>query len=236
MTSSLNQIREQEKIYHDNCYANHELFAPGSWLHKPVSSVLHVLSSLPTTEESNVLDLGCGVGRNCIPIAQNLAHHNSKVYCVDLLESAVLNLRKYAEQYQVIDKMAIIKSDIGQYEIMPDYFDYIFSVSALEHLASEDDFVRVLKSMVDGTKSNGFNHLLINSDIKETLVASGKELPVMFELNFSSEQLLDKLQSIYRGWKLIDSSKETNQIEIEREGQPVFLQSNVIKWTVQKVL
>lgn len=33
-------IRQEEKAYHDFFYKNHTLFETGSWLHKPVPSIM----------------------------------------------------------------------------------------------------------------------------------------------------------------------------------------------------
>ena len=40
MMDRLSQIRQAEAASHRDAYASHELFAPGSWLAKPVKTVL----------------------------------------------------------------------------------------------------------------------------------------------------------------------------------------------------
>lgn len=101
----LEQIRRSEKEYHERCYERNGLFEPGSWLHKPVKTVTEGLQALYAKDESKkirVLDLGCGVGRNAMPIAEALhARGGGTVVCVDLLESALDKLRGYAAERSV---------------------------------------------------------------------------------------------------------------------------------------
>ena len=37
-------IRQEEKLYHDYCYDHYKLFEQGSWLYKPVKTVLDLMS------------------------------------------------------------------------------------------------------------------------------------------------------------------------------------------------
>jgi len=60
-----------------------------------------------------VLDLGCGVGRNSIPIASSLQGRGGKVVCVDILQSALDKLHEYGEHYGVRASLDIRLSDIG---------------------------------------------------------------------------------------------------------------------------
>jgi 2-polyprenyl-3-methyl-5-hydroxy-6-metoxy-1,4-benzoquinol methylase len=83
------RIRAQEKKYHDECYEQHPLFEPGSWLHKPVRTVLELMPLACDKPGAKVLDLGAGVGRNTIPLAQYVAPRGGEVVAVDLLDSAI---------------------------------------------------------------------------------------------------------------------------------------------------
>lgn len=60
-------IRSEEKKYHDYCYENNKLLAEGSWLFKPVQTVMDTLPLLYNQDNLHILDLGCGVNRNSIP-------------------------------------------------------------------------------------------------------------------------------------------------------------------------
>ena len=89
MNDRLSQIRTAEAESHTQAYANHSLFSPGSWLAKPVKTVLELLPLFEGYTQFAALDLGSGVGRNCIPVAQHFSGIPCRVDCVDILELAV---------------------------------------------------------------------------------------------------------------------------------------------------
>ena len=95
------RIRMEEKKYHDFCYENFSLFESGSWLHKPVKTVIELLEDYKDQEYLSVLDLGSGVGRNSIPIAESMKNRWGKVICVDVLESAIDKLLLYSQKFGV---------------------------------------------------------------------------------------------------------------------------------------
>ncbi|TLS52209.1 class I SAM-dependent methyltransferase [Paenibacillus antri] len=231
----IERIRSMEKQYHDACYENNKLFQEGSWLHKPVKTVLDLFSLFDQKEEVQILDLGCGVGRNSIPIAEKLKHRSGKVVCVDLLESAVSILGKYANQYGVEEWIDRTQIDIGNFPIGFERYDYIFSVSSLEHLDSEATFDKVITNMIQGTKVGGVNCIIISTNVTETLIDSGTNVEPMYELNFETQYLIDKFQDAYRGWETLKQTTRPYDVEIEREGKRVLLHGDVVTWAVQKV-
>lgn len=131
-------IRGEEKKYHDFCYDNYKLFKQGSWLYKPVKTVVDLLPLFESKENLKVLDLGSGVGRNSIPIAEKIKDYGGKVVCVDLLDSAIEKLKKYIKEFGVESIIETVKADIGHYKIKKDEFDYIIAVSSLEHISTEE--------------------------------------------------------------------------------------------------
>lgn len=60
----LEKIRAAEKESHVSAYTQTELYTPGSWLQKPIKTVLDILPLFCDYKELRVLDLGGGVGRN----------------------------------------------------------------------------------------------------------------------------------------------------------------------------
>ncbi len=46
----IDYIRQEEKKYHDLCYEQYKLFEAGSWLYKPVKTVMDMLNYLERTE------------------------------------------------------------------------------------------------------------------------------------------------------------------------------------------
>lgn len=132
------------------------------------------------------------------------------------------------------NKIHPILADISDYRISSNSFDYIFSVSAIEHLATEKDFDTLLDRMIAGTKAQGINCILISTGITETLVENGESLDPMFELLFETEALIHKLQERYRGWTILKQTVKPYEIEITREVRKVLLTSHVLTWAVRK--
>ncbi|WP_373285804.1 hypothetical protein [Paenibacillus segetis] len=56
MMDRVDYIRAAEKKYHDACYKNNILFESGSWLHKPVKTVIDLLEYFNDYPYLKVLD------------------------------------------------------------------------------------------------------------------------------------------------------------------------------------
>lgn len=231
----INFIREQEKKYHDSCYENYKLFAKGSWLHKPVKTIMDLLPLFDNNEAIQVLDLGAGVGRNSIPIAQKVKSKNGKVVCVDLLDSALEKLQQYSEEYEVYEVIESIKADIGHYTIAEETYDLIIAVSTLEHVESEDVFEHVVRRMALGTKEQGINCIIVNSEVEEIDLVVGDNLDVMMEVNMETEEMMKKLNSIYAGWEVLTKLVKPLEYNINRDERQVLLKTNAITYIVRKV-
>lgn len=98
----IDYIRQEEKKYHDLCYEQYKLFEAGSWLFKPVKTVMDLMNHFDGQNNLQVLDLGSGVGRNSIPIAKN-KNTSGTVTCIDLLNSALTKLQIYSKEHDVFE-------------------------------------------------------------------------------------------------------------------------------------
>lgn len=232
--SRLDLIRKKEKKYHEFCYENYKLFEEGSWLYKPVATVMDLISFINNKENIMVLDLGSGVGRNSIPIAQEIKNRNGKVICVDLLDSALEKLKLYSEKYEVEEIIEAKKADIGHYEITKKGYDFIVAVSTLEHVESEHIFERVINQMALGTKNEGLNCIIVNSEVEEIEIASNKKLDAMMEVNITTEDMMKKLNRIYEGWEVLKQLVKPLEYKIVRDGKEVLLTTNAITYAVRK--
>ena len=230
----LDLIRKEEKKYHDFCYENYKLFEEGSWLYKPVKTVMDLLPLFNNKENIRVLDLGSGVGRNSIPIAQEILKNNGKVVCVDLLDSALDKLKLYSEEYKVKEVIETKKADIGHYAITKNEYDFILAVSTLEHVESEDIFESVITQMSLGTKNDGINCIIVNSEVEEIDIESNKKLDVMMEINIRTEDMINKLDRIYEGWEVLDRLVKPLEYKIVRGEKGVLLKTNAITYVVRK--
>ncbi|GEN44852.1 class I SAM-dependent methyltransferase [Alkalibacillus haloalkaliphilus] len=228
-------IRNEEKKYHDFCYENYKLFEEGSWLYKPVKTVMDLLPLLEgKTNNIKVLDLGSGVGRNSIPIAQDIKTKNGKVLCVDLLDSALDKLELYSKEYGVEEVIETNKADIGNYVIPKNEFDFIVAVSTLEHVESEDVFENVIRQMALGTKNEGINCIIVNSEVEEMDIETNEKLDALMEVNITTENMMNKLSHIYDGWEVVKQLVKPLEYKIIRNERDVLLKTNAITFVVRK--
>ncbi|WP_440895727.1 class I SAM-dependent methyltransferase [Amphibacillus sp. Q70] len=229
----IEKIRKEEKKYHDYCYENYKLFEQGSWLYKPVKTVMDLLPLL-NNENIQVLDLGSGVGRNSIPIAQAIKDRNGKVVCVDLLDIALSKLEQYSKMYQVDQVIETVKADIGHYQITKNEYDLIIAVSTLEHVETEAIFESVIKQMALGTKTGGINCLIVNSQVEEFDLESNRTIDAMMEVNLKTETMINKLNQIYVGWEVLNQLVKPLEYKIIRNGKEILLKTNAITYVVRK--
>lgn len=226
-------IREAEKKYHDACYENYNLYEAGSWLNKPVKTVLDLIPYFSDKQGIRVLDLGSGVGRNSIPIAQALKHRQAKVTCIDLLDSAIEKLNAYSKKYNVENEILSVKADIGDYPILKNEYDFIVAVSSLEHVASELIFDHVVNQMAAGTKEDGINCLIVNSEVEEIDIEANVKLDALMEVNIKTDDMINKLNDIYNGWEVINQLVKPLDYKIVRDDREIMLKTNAITYVVR---
>lgn len=234
--SRIEFIRNEEKRYHDDCYENNKLFEEGSWLYKPVKTITNLLPLFDNKENLIVLDLGCGVGRNSIPIAEAIKQRNGKIICVDLLDSALDNLKRYSKEYRVEEVIRTEKADIGNYKIKPNEFDFIVAVSSLEHVQSEAIFEEVVLQMAEGTRRNGINCIIVNSEVEEVNIETNEKLDALIEVNLSTEEIMRKLNGVYIEWEIINLLVKPLEYKIIRNELPILMKTNAITYVVRKLI
>ena len=234
MSDRLYHIRQAEAASHTQAYSNHSLFSPGSWLAKPVKTVMDLLPLFEGYTAFRVLDLGSGVGRNCIPVAQHFSSIPCRVDCVDILELAVAKLNDNAQQYGVADHIRGIVSAIDDYEITADSYDLIMAISALEHIASQSSFEKKLIEIRDGLRHGGIACLIVNSGVVEHDKATGQELPPQFEVNLPTSQMRELLEKTFAGWQVIKHTIVHQKYDIPRENGIVDLETDVVTYVVRK--
>ena len=234
MSDRINHIRQAEAASHTQAYSNHSLFSPGSWLAKPVKTVVDLLSLFEGYTNFRALDLGSGVGRNSIPVAQHFSGIPCRVDCVDILELAISKLNENAQQYGVSDCIQGIVSAIDDYEIAADSYDLIMAASVLEHIASQAAFEKKLLKIRDGLRHGGVVCLIVNSGVVEHDKATRKELPPQFEVNLPTNQMQNLLENTFAGWQVIKHTIAHQKYDIPRENCIANLETDVVTYVVRK--
>ena len=232
--SRLKEIRQAEAKSHIEAYTSHNLFAAGSWLAKPVKTVMELLPLFEGYTQFAALDLGSGVGRNCIPVAQHFSGIPCRVDCVDILELAIEKLNKNAQQYGVENCIHGIVSSIDDYEIDADSYEFIMAISALEHIASTSAFEKKLAEIRDGLRPGGIACLIVNSGVIEYDKATGQVLPPQFEVNLPTSQMQDLLEETFAGWQVIKHTVVHQKYDIPRENGIANLETDVITYVVKQ--
>jgi 2-polyprenyl-3-methyl-5-hydroxy-6-metoxy-1,4-benzoquinol methylase len=230
----LKQIRESEKQSHIEMYSNSELYKEGSWLRKPIKTVLDIIPLFNNYSELNVLDLGCGVGRNCIAIAQSFKNIPCKIDCVDILDLAIEKLYENAEEQGIATSINGIVETIENYPVGENKYDLVIAVSALEHIDSEQSFINKLTEINRGIRKNGIVCLVINSDVKETDKSTGKEIPAQFEVNLQTEKLQAILKEKFSDFEIMKTAVSEQQYDIPRGDIISDLKTKVVTFVARK--
>ncbi len=232
--SRLEEIRSKERDSHIEAYTSYALYEEGSWLKKPIKTVLDLLPWVEKRSQIRVLDLGCGVGRNCIAIAQYFQDIDCQIDCIDILELAIEKLNQNAALFDVAESVHGIITPIEMYSIKKSSYDLILAVSALEHVDSEQSFVQKLEEIRDGTRDGGIVCLIVNSDVIETNKKTGQIVPAQFEVNLSKEVLEKMVNRIFVNWKVLKSGFRAQQYDIPRGNFVSDLHTQVMTFVARK--
>ncbi|UHA72747.1 class I SAM-dependent methyltransferase [Paenibacillus sp. 481] len=227
------QARAEEMKYHEDFYKESKLFEAGSWLAKPVKVVMDMLEELDL-EGIRVLDLGSGVGRNSIPIAQRIQPYSGAVHCVDLLPTAVHKLGEHIQQYGVEASITAEIADVEFYDIAVDTYDYIVACSCLEHVSSEAAFRAVVERMQRGTTAGGINSILMSTEVEHFDIATGERTAGLIELHLSTDRAFQLLRESYHEWDIVIEKQLPQSIQEQKQGACIAFKSNWITFVARK--
>lgn len=233
--NTIDKIRNAEKKSHENCYENNRLFEEGTWLAKPVASVMDILPLLKKEPYVKILDLGCGVGRNCIPAAQFFSKIPCHIDCVDLLKCAIDQLISYSKKYHVDKNIFPHTCSIEDFPITANAYHLILGISSLEHTASLNHFKNLLYHIYLGLKPKGIACLIINSSITEENAQDQTPLLPQFEINLSTESMQNLLKESFPHCRILKSTVSAQSYTVPREDLQVQLKTNVITYILQKI-
>ena len=230
----IKNIRKAEAASHTEAYTNYELFSTGSWLSKPVKTVLDLFPYFQNYQQLRVLDLGSGVGRNAIPIAKHFKDISCHIDCVDILELAIDKLKDNARAHDVGNYIYGIVQPIDCFSIKEDSYDLILAISALEHIDSQNSFVRKLFEIRNGLHSTGIACLILNSGVEEPVKATGEALIPQFEVNIPTEEMLNILRGIFSAWIILKQTVVHQMYDIPRDIGISHVDTDVVTYVVQK--
>lgn len=234
MDERLVRIRESERKSHTEIYMNEELYNSNSWLQKPIKTIRELALLFDEYSELRVLDLGCGVGRNSIYIAERFKGKNCIVDCVDLLDIAIERLIQNASEHNVSLSINGINKSIEEFKIDSQSYDFIMAISALEHIDTEESFVIKLNEIKNGLRENGIACFVINSNVKEMNLDTNEIIDAQFEVNLPTEKLQEHLANVFSDWDLLKTSVIEQEYDIPREMFVSHLHTDVVTYVARK--
>ena len=230
----LTEIREAEARSHTAAYETLELYAPGSWLSKPVKALEALLPLYEDKTGLRVLDLGSGVGRNAIACALRLPE--SRVECVDILPLAIEKLRENAERLGVSEQIAGSCGPVDGFEIERDGYDLILAASVLEHLDSRDSAIRKLKEISAGIRPGGAVLIVMNTGVREWDAETGETLDPQFEVNLPAQEVRGLLDDTFRGWEVLWDKTIHYEYEVPRGDRNAMISAEVVTFTARRIV
>lgn len=234
MNERLARIRESERKSHTEMYTNQKLYNTDSWLQKPIKTVRELSTYFDEYDDLRVLDLGCGVGRNSIYIAEKFRNISCIIDCVDLLAIAIEKLLENAKEHNLSSSINGINKAIEEYEIQQNAYDFIMAISALEHIDTQDSFVRKLIEIKRGLCEKGIVCLVVNSNVMEMNLETKEPMEAQFEINLPTERIQTFLNEIFDGWEILKTSVIEQEYDIPRESCMSHLKTNVVTFVARK--
>jgi len=234
MDERLKRIRESERKSHIEIYTDEKLYATDSWLKKPIKTVRDIIPLFEDYRSLRVLDLGSGVGRNSIYVAECFRDRDCRVDCVDLLEIAIEKLHENAKEHNVEASIRGIQQSIEEYTIGADSYDFIMAISALEHIDTEESFRKKLLEIRNGLRQKGVVCLVVNSEVREKNADTGEVVDAQFEVNLPTAKMQEYLKEVFKGWDVLKTAMTAQEYDIPREGFVSRLSTNVVTFVARK--
>ena len=228
----LAEIRKAEAESHTAAYESLTLYAPGSWLSKPVRALEALLPLYAQKRGLRVLDLGSGVGRNAIACAQKLP--GSTVECVDILPVAIEKLLENAENLGVSGQIHGVVSPVDSFAVEENGYDMILAASVLEHLDSRESAVRKMQEIAAGIRPGGAVLIVMNTGVREWETATGENLPPQFEVNLPPQEVRSLLADAFRDWEVLWDKCIHYEYSVPREGKNAMISAEVVTFTARK--
>lgn len=236
MSIDFQRAREETLQYHKAYYSRFKLFEKDSWLENPDQPLMRLLDYLDG--QIKILDLGCGVGRNAIPMAQALqeSKKNATITCVDVLAESIDLLKEYATTYKVEGIIDPVLSDNDQFVIEPNTYDLIAGISTLEHCQGKNKVAQLMAAIAKGTKSGGFVRIEMTTNRRVTDTTTNQPVPTFVETPLDGEEVQEMLQAkdTFAGWNIISLTIDPYEEELAKEDRTVHWCSTQINFTAQK--
>jgi len=260
-SQSFEKARNETISYHKLYYSRHQLFEENSWLAKPDAGLMKLVeeeligknnsdkkdldkkdldkkNSSRQTGPLQLLDLGCGVGRNAVPVAMVLAQADveAKLLGVDVLADSIEILRKNCATYCVDHIVEGLVADNDQFEITAGHFDLIAAISVVEHCAGKARVLKLLKSIGEGLKPGGLARIEMTTDRNVIDLTTKQAVPTHVETPLSERQVKEMLAEAFT-----DSEYDVLSLEVfpykevlDKDGKRILWQSKQVSFSARR--
>lgn len=167
------------------------------------------LTYLHNQDPLNILDVGCGSGRNLLYFAA--ADHS--ITGIDINESAMGHIAEIAQKEKLTQIKTVIKNLNQPLNLKKDHYNFVFSTVSLQFLKTEI-IPSLLNELQHATIKQGYHFLVF--PIKSEL----NSLPASF--TFLPEK--DQLYHLYQdsGWSILEYKESTGLLhKLDEFGRPL---------------
>jgi SAM-dependent methyltransferase len=192
--------------------------------------VQEIVPLIKNRDSLRVLDLGCGIGRNSIFIAEQFSEIDCRIDCVDILDIAIEKLLDNAKEHGVSKSIYGYVDAIENYPIAREAYDLIIAVSSIEHVESQEIFQHKLQEIQEGIKPDGIVCLVVNSNVKEKKKDTFEEVEPQFEVNLPTDELESYIDDVFSKWETIKRTINAQEYDIPREDFISRLSTNVVTY------
>ncbi|OGG78077.1 hypothetical protein A3A36_02830 [Candidatus Kaiserbacteria bacterium RIFCSPLOWO2_01_FULL_52_12b] len=231
----MNKAQRATQEYHKEFFKRARLFEEGTWIAESENNLLKLVKEcFGDKKDVRILDLGCGVGRNAIPIAKIIGPNGGTVTCVDVLDIAIEKLKENSREHGVSNYIKSEVEEVEKFSIKESYYDLILSFSVLEHgVSNENSFFKVIRDIKNGTKKGGLNYLGITTNLEELDAKTLEKLPKDIVYDASFEEAKSDLKNMYKDWEIISSEKSFYKEEYVKNGRMIIWQSDFLTFVTR---
>jgi tellurite methyltransferase len=226
--------RRETVRYHEELYSSTPLGTSGTWLARPHSLVLAAIDLARGVGPAIAYDLGAGVGRHTIPMAEGLPA-GSRLVAVDLLPAAIALLEANCAAAGIADLVTTVVQDLETYEFEDAAAGLIVGFSALEHLSSPSAMSALLSRCAAATTGGGVVAIGVVADRTE-LLSDGSTRRAEVEFELSAEQALEILDEVFAGWAVERRNVRRGSVTERRGSMEYVLQSTLVQFIGRRPL
>ncbi|MBL0184192.1 MAG: class I SAM-dependent methyltransferase [Candidatus Obscuribacter sp.] len=228
------KARQETIAYHEDYYARHALFDSDSWLARPDQDMMSLAAKnrlywrlLSNQKPLQILDLGAGVGRNAVPLAQYLQANEiiAQIDCFDVLDSSIDLLEQNSTRYGVDKYINTRVIDNDCVVIEPESYDLILAISVIEHCQGLNKVTRLLSELARGVRKNGYCQIEITTDRSLIDLDTKECLPTAVETTMTEEQVQKLLKEAFKDLNIIKMSSFEYHEDLIKDGKEVHWSS-----------